>query len=68
MSERSESGVIKYAEPVHLTITLNAKGKIQYEISVHGQTDVDTAEVSFRLEDKVKERYGKQLASQEEVH
>ena len=48
----------KLAEPVHLTITRNAKGKVQYEISIHGadtaKVEHDTAELEFWVQEKFK--------------
>ena len=57
-----EDTIQKLAEPVHLTITRNAKGKVQFEISIHSadtsKVEHDTAE----LEDWVQKKYEGQLA------
>ncbi len=54
--------IAKIGEPVHLTVSTNAKGKIQYEISVHGATDADITPHVDRLEAYVQEKYKGRLA------
>ena len=56
----------RMAEPVHLTISRSAKGKIQYEISIHAATVDDTAWQVFELENRVKAQYKGQLAGEVE--
>ena len=50
-------------EPVHITITRNAKGDIQWEVSLHAPTTqaaVDNAiALSFLAVDKLNERFPK---------
>ena len=52
----------KLAEPVHLTITRNAKGKVQYEISIHTASVDDVAEQTKQLEAWVQAKFKGQLA------
>ena len=55
----------KLAEPVHLTITRNAKGKVQYEISIHGPDEATVEHQTAELEDWVHRKYEGHLAGDE---
>ena len=55
----------KIAEPIHLTTTRNAKGKIQYEISIHAATVQEVAAKTEELEMLVKAQHKGELAGEE---
>ena len=55
MSEDKQIVVNYMGEPVHITLTKNAKGQYQYEISYHGSDPFQTAEVVAELTKKVEE-------------
>ncbi len=62
-----ESVVVqKIAEPLHLTITRNAKGKYQYEISVHTPDGDAAFDVGFRLDERGRAKLQGQLAGEVE--
>ena len=46
------------AEPVHVTITRNAKGDIQYEVSVHGDRH-SAIDVALDIEEQLAKKYPK---------
>ncbi|MGP8056806.1 MAG: hypothetical protein ACLP9K_04300 [Nitrososphaerales archaeon] len=47
-----------YAQPVHVTLTRNAKGTYQWEISVHAETVEKTLEQVNQVDKELDEKYG----------
>ena len=47
-----------YAQPVHITLTRNAKGTYQWEISIHAETVEKTLEQIDETEAELKAKYG----------
>lgn len=47
------------AEPCHITVTRNAKGDIQFEVSIHGVDVADTLRMVLEAEAALSERYPK---------
>ena len=53
------------AEPVHITVTRNAKGRYQYEISVHTKTADEAFDIGVELDARLKKHFEGQLAGEE---
>ena len=64
-TSHDETSIQKLAEPVHVTITRNAKGKVQYEFSVHAATPPEVELIVGELEKWVQDKFKGQLAGEE---
>lgn len=53
-------------EPVHLTTSLNAKGKVQFEISVHTMDTTEAEKINEELDAWVRTKYAGKLAGEGE--
>ena len=62
--ENETVNIQKIAEPVHFVLTRNAKGKYQYELSIHAK-DVDTVlEQAWKLDEQVRLKLQGQMAGE----
>ena len=57
-----ESSVVTHiGEPIHISISRNAKGNIQYEVSVHMSDAAECKRITTFLEDALYAKYKDQL-------
>jgi hypothetical protein len=56
--------ITKMSEPIHVTITRSAKGRYQWEISIHGATADETLETGIRIDKQLLLEYGDQASGE----
>lgn len=57
MSEEPQKVISQIAQPYHVTLTKNAKGQYQWEISVHELTPELVLNAVNGLDDELRKRY-----------
>lgn len=53
-----DQGVVKYAQPCHVTLSRSAKGSYYWEISVHATTPAETLALVSECDIKLRREYG----------